>query len=325
MSIYRGDESDNAYQGGKNGKTAGVFRKFLSVAVILVLVLTAATACDSARETSDAVEVMASESGSAVETTGETTEAVTEETTASETTTVSQETEESGTTAPPAGENPGFQFEDTGDTKYAYLTFDDGPSENTYPILDILDQYGVKATFFTIGKTDGESVERYKAIVDRGHALGMHSYTHVYSEIYASLDSFQADTQRIHDWLYQVTGQDVRLYRFPGGSSNTVSCVDMRTLIDYVTSMGYIYYDWNVSSGDASSSPVSAEQIIQNIMSQSEGYTRIVVLMHDAAPKTETVRALPGIIENLQNAGYQIVPITDATKPIQHVKADYMQ
>lgn len=325
MSICRGDKSDNTDKGVINEKGRGCFRKLLSVMVILVMVLAVVTACDSAgenqesggetKETSsgDAVEVLASESGSSEETAGETTEAAREETTVQE------------TTAPPASEEPDFQFEDTGNTKYAYLTFDDGPSENTYPILDILDQYGVKATFFTIGKTDEQSVERYKAIVDRGHALGMHSYTHVYSELYASLESFQADTQRIHDWLYQVTGQDIRLYRFPGGSSNTVSSVDMHTLIDYVTSMGYIYYDWNVSSGDASSSPVSAEQIVENIMSQSEGYTRIVVLMHDATPKTETVRALPGIIENLQNAGYQIVPITDTTKPVQHVKAGYMQ
>ena len=220
---------------------------------------------------------------------------------------------------------PEFQFEDTKDIKYAYLTFDDGPSENTYPILDILDQYGVKATFFMVCKTDEASAARCREIADRGHSLGMHSSTHIYSDIYATLDSFKEDVQGIHDWLYEATGQDVKLYRFPGGSSNTVSNVDMHTLIDTVTSMGFIYYDWNVSSGDASNKPVSAEQMVENIMSQSEGYSRVMILMHDAAVKTETVRALPQIIENLQSAGYQIVPITNNTRPIQHVKAGYMQ
>ncbi len=218
-----------------------------------------------------------------------------------------------------------FQFEDTGETKYAYLTFDDGPSDNTYPILDILDQYQVKATFFMVSRSDEVSRQRCKAIADKGHALGMHSHTHVYSELYATLDSFKADVQGIHDWLYEATGQDVKLYRFPGGSSNTVSNVDINTMIDSITSMGYIYYDWNVSSGDASSKPVSAEEMIENIKSQSQGYSRVMILMHDTNVKTETVRALPGIIETLQSAGYQIVPIKNNTRPVQHVKAGYMQ
>lgn len=265
----------------------------------------------------DAVEVMVTERETETASGNlETTEAVEE--------TTQQETTQQETTVPEYG-NQEFVFEDTGDTKLAYLTFDDGPSENTYPILDILDQYGVKATFFTIGKTDETNIARYKEIVNRGHALGMHTYTHDYGQLYASLENFQNDVEQIHDWLYQVTGQDIRLYRFPGGSSNTVSNVDIQTLIDYVTSKGFLYYDWNVSSGDASSTPVSAEQMVQNVMTQADGYTRVMVLMHDTNVKTETVKALPGIIEGLQSMGYQIVPITDKTKPVQHRKASYME
>ena len=325
----------NSYLGDKSCSVAGQViqkgftRKIFPIVAALVMMV-AVTACSSSEKnteetsTSDSLEVVVTEHESSQQTSENATEETTgEETTVQETTV--QETTTQETTAPSSDAHTVFQFDETGETKYAYLTFDDGPSENTYPILDILDQYGVKATFFTIGKTDEQSVERYKAIADRGHALGMHSYTHDYSQIYASPESFQEDVQGIHDWLYQVTGQDVRLYRFPGGSSNTVSKVDIHTLIDYVTSQGYIYYDWNVSSGDASSKPVSAEEMIANIMSQSEGYSRVRVLMHDSNPKTETVRALPGIIENLQNAGYQIVPIMNTTRPIQHVKADYMQ
>ena len=61
------------------------------------------------------------------------------------------------------------------DGKYAYLTFDDGPSANTEAILDVLDQYGVKATFFVNGHTGSTMEARYNAIVDRGHALGKHT------------------------------------------------------------------------------------------------------------------------------------------------------
>lgn len=340
MSIYRGDESDNT--DGKLQKAKGKrgLKKAAFLLVLMVFILSMLVACNSSKSdkisdgsskntTENVVEALASENKSTPQepkTTEKPTEKQSETQPATQPVTepVTQPVTEPETTSPLVNTTD-FQFEDTGETKYAYLTFDDGPSENTYPILDILDQYGVKATFFMVSREDAASVQRCREIADRGHALGMHSNTHVYSEIYANLDNFKTDVQRIHDWLYQATGQDVRLYRFPGGSSNTVSNVDIRTMIDYVSSMGYIYYDWNVSSGDASNKPVSAEEMIENIKSQSQGYSRVVILMHDTNVKTETVRALPGIIEALQGAGYQIVPIKNNTRPIQHVKADYMQ
>lgn len=335
MSIYREKEGDNTDRKPRGAKRKGHLRTIM-LFFMLLFIVSSLLACSSSKdgkdpgssskETEDAVEAVASENQSSSQVQN-TTEAPkpTEEISTTENPTSAEPVTELETPDLPVNTGIDFQFEDTGETKYAYLTFDDGPSENTYPILDILDQYNVKATFFMVSKEDEVSVQRCKAIADRGHSLGMHSHTHVYSEIYADLDSFKADVQGIHNWLYQATGQDVKLYRFPGGSSNTVSNVEMSTMIDYVTSMGYIYYDWNVSSGDASNNPVSAEQMIEDIKSQSEGYTRVMVLMHDANVKTETVRALPGIIEALQNAGYQIVPITDHTRPVQHIKADYMQ
>ncbi len=342
MSICRGEESDDTDTKQWKAKR----RNNLKIRMLLILVFVVGSsvlwACSSSKKgtisendkkTKDAIEAVASEkqSSSQVQDTTEvskptkevfTTEAPsTQEPTSKE----SEYVTEPETPKPPVNVGADFQFEDTGETKYAYLTFDDGPSDNTYPILDILDQYQVKATFFMVSRPDGVSMQRCKAIADKGHALGMHSNTHVYSEIYATLDSFKADVQGIHDWLYQATGQDIKLYRFPGGSSNTVSNVDINTMIDSITSMGYIYYDWNVSSGDASSKPVSAEEMIENIKSQSQGYSRVMILMHDTNVKTETVRALPGIIEALQSAGYQIVPIKNNTRPVQHVKAGYMQ
>lgn len=246
-------------------------------------------------------------------------------TTQQETTTQPETTTAEPETTVPAQPPEPIVFDDTGDTKYAYLTFDDGPSDNTYPILDILDQYQVKATFFVNGREDIVSLDRYRAMVNKGHALGLHSYTHDYNGIYASLDAFKSDTERIHDLIYRTTGKDVKLYRFPGGSSNTITNVPIQTFTDYLTSLGYIYYDWNVSSGDATGQPITAETIAYNVLEQSKGCTRAMILMHDGVKKGETVKALPAIIEGLQAQGFQIVPITESTRPIQHVKAIYMQ
>lgn len=74
--------------------------------------------------------------------------------------------------------------------KTVYLTFDDGPSKNTRQILDLLDKYDIKATFFVCGTQDEELMPLYKEIIEKGHTLGMHSYSHDYDEIYASTESF---------------------------------------------------------------------------------------------------------------------------------------
>ncbi|MBO4461285.1 MAG: polysaccharide deacetylase family protein, partial [Lachnospiraceae bacterium] len=104
--------------------------------------------------------------------------------------------------------------------KKVYLTFDDGPSHNTELILDILKEYNVKATFFVIGRNDEYSKSLYKRIVDEGHTIALHSYTHRYSSIYASLDAYKEDLQKISDLVYDATGVRSKFIRFPGGSSN---------------------------------------------------------------------------------------------------------
>ncbi|MGN0272158.1 MAG: polysaccharide deacetylase family protein [Lachnospiraceae bacterium] len=209
-----------------------------------------------------------------------------------------------------------------GEQLKVYLTFDDGPSKNTERILDILDEYGVKATFFVTGKTDEESQALYKRIVEEGHTLGMHSYSHKYSAIYESREAFEADFNQLHDYLYQVTGVDCKYYRFPGGSSNKVSNLDMREFISYLNQQGVTYFDWNVSSGDATSQAYTTDELIQNVMGDVTKYKTSVVLLHDATSKTTTVDSLAALIEQLQSAGAEILPIDEDTTPIQHVRID---
>ena len=202
-----------------------------------------------------------------------------------------------------------------------YLTFDDGPSIYTDDILDILDAYGVKATFFVIGRENTASYARYLRIVEEGHTLGMHSYSHVYSDIYASPEAFAEDTQRIRTLLEDVTGQTPLFYRFPGGSSNDVSATDMHELEEYLESQGIVYFDWNVSSGDAGKTPLTADQIIRNSLSGIESRDVTVILLHDTAAKKSTVYALPTIIEAIQAMDNTVIlPITTDTPVIQHDK-----
>lgn len=202
-----------------------------------------------------------------------------------------------------------------------YLTFDDGPSSNTDRILDILDEYGVKATFFVVGK-EGYT-EEYQRIVEEGHTLGMHSYSHKYREIYESLDAYRTDLEKLHSFLYEVTGEDCNIVRFPGGSSNTISKVDMKELIGYLAQEGITYFDWNVSSGDASSNYISASKIAENVLNNVWKYDSVVILMHDSAAKDTTVEALPMIIEKiLESENTVLLPISEDTIPIQHVHGE---
>lgn len=203
--------------------------------------------------------------------------------------------------------------------KRVYLTFDDGPSSNTDRILDILDQYGVKATFFVVGKEN--YTEQYKRIVEDGHTLAMHSYSHVYRDIYSSLDAYRQDLDKLRTFLYEITGVECKIVRFPGGSSNTTSKVDMHTLIEYLDSEGMIYFDWNVSSGDASGAQRSADQIASNVLDNVDKYDNAVVLMHDAAGKNSTVDALPIIIEKLlESENTVLLPISEDTVRVQHIR-----
>lgn len=202
-----------------------------------------------------------------------------------------------------------------------YLTFDDGPSIYTQDILDILDRYDVKATFFVLGKENESMKEKLKDIADAGHTIGMHSYTHEYSEVYASVESFAGDLAKIQDYIYDVTGVWSTVYRFPGGSSNKVSKISMDTFAKYLDGQGIVFFDWNSSSGDGGPVLLPVETIVENCMKGISKRDTTVILMHDAAGKRTTVDALPKLIESIQALEDTVIlPITENTKPIQHIQ-----
>jgi peptidoglycan/xylan/chitin deacetylase (PgdA/CDA1 family) len=214
---------------------------------------------------------------------------------------------------------PGEIYERTGQREI-YLTFDDGPSIYTERILDILAEYGIKATFFVVGRTDEVSLAAYRRIVDEGHTLGMHSYSHRYYEIYRSVEAFSEDLRRLQELLYETTGVWSRYYRFPGGSSNTVSHIAMQELIAYLAEQDIAYYDWNVSSGDAASGGISAQRIVSNCLYGLGDKSEAMILMHDLGDKYSTVEALPSVIEGILAQGNAVfLPIGDDTETVQHI------
>lgn len=211
-----------------------------------------------------------------------------------------------------------------GDEHKVYLTFDGGPDENTNEILDVLAKYNVKATFFVIGSKSDEMKAVYRRIVDEGHTLGMHSYSNSYSTIYSSSDSFEKDVTKLNAYLKKVTGEKSQYYRFPGGSNNEISNVDMSEFIHVLNEKKITYFDWNVSAGD-SASDYSVQDIVTNVTEGVSKYKTSVVLLHDGDDKSTTVEALGPLIKALQKMKAKILPIDENTNVIQYIKADSVE
>ena len=219
-------------------------------------------------------------------------------------------------------EDAQVQDETTVQQKRVYLTFDDGPSIYTGQILDILKANDIKATFFVIAREDESYWPYYTRILEEGHTLGMHSYTHDYNQVYASLDSFETDVNSLSQFLYDRTGEYPTIYRFPGGSSNTVSNVPMEECIAYLNEQGITYYDWNALNGDAVSSELPPEKLVENIMNSVRQNNTSIVLMHDMQSRHTTVESLQPLIDTLKDEGYEILPIDENTPLIQHIPYD---
>lgn len=210
-----------------------------------------------------------------------------------------------------------FVWTDNPKEKICYLTFDDGPDrDNTERILDTLKEYNVKATFFVIYKDYKEERELYKRIVDEGHTIGVHTASHNYSKIYASVDAYLSDFERISKQIEQTTGVKPEIFRFPGGSINAYNAATYREIIAEMVRRGYTYYDWNSSSGDAGSGNVSKSEIVDNVLNTGKKISKRIVLMHDGKGHSATADALPKIIEGLQKQGYKLEALTKDVKPV---------
>ncbi|MBO7657295.1 polysaccharide deacetylase [Candidatus Saccharibacteria bacterium] len=198
-----------------------------------------------------------------------------------------------------------------------YLTFDDGPGDHTERLLDILDTHNIKVTFFVTGRGSDETIKRES---DEGHTVAMHTWSHKYNYVYASVANYFADLAQIADRVKNVTGKESNIIRFPGGSSNTVSArydgrtKIMSTLVNEVTARGYTYFDWNVDSDDAGRAK-SADVVYNNVVSHLKPGAN-VVLQHDIYDYS--VDAVERIIEYGEANGYVFLPIKEDTAPVHH-------
>lgn len=196
----------------------------------------------------------------------------------------------------------GIKEKAAADKKIVYLTFDDGPSDLTPQFLDTLDSYGVNATFFVTYQPQHEDI--YKDTIARGNSIQIHTASHDYDKVYASEEAYIADFNEIFEYVKNVTGTTPNYFRFPGGSTNSYGKSIVKSIAKDMKTNGYDFVDWNVSVGDGSAK-ATKDSIIAKIQAESEGKNHIVMLAHDSGTKTETLAALPEIIEYYKANGYE--------------------
>lgn len=214
----------------------------------------------------------------------------------------------------------GFNEDLAGD-KTVFLTFDDGPSTGTDKILDVLKAHDVKATFFINGKTNRLLSDKLKHIANAGHAIGMHSYSHRYNVIYASMENFLDDFHRNFLYIKSETGIEPAILRFPGGSINIFNLASYQSIIAEVLRRGFIYYDWNVSAGDAIAG-ATTQSIIENVINGVHlCWGPAIVLMHDNG-KAAVSEALGAIIDSLAGEGYEFKILDNSIKPPMFIYPD---
>ena len=200
--------------------------------------------------------------------------------------------------------------------KVVYLTFDDGPCVYTEDIINVLNKYNVKATFFVTNQFSGYN-DMIKKEYDYGHSIAVHTYSHNYNLIYSSLDSYLDDFNKMNEIIKEQTGSYSKIFRFPGGSSNTISKFNRGIVTDIANKMnesGYIYFDWNVDSNDTGTA--DPNQIFKNVINGIENNESSVVLMHDI--KRANIDSVDKIIKYGLENGYTFLPLDESSPLIQH-------
>ena len=205
-------------------------------------------------------------------------------------------------------------------TGVIYLTFDDGPSDITPEVLNVLKENDVKATFFIVDYSE-EDKSKVQRIIEEGHTLGLHGMSHDYATIYSSLDAITENFIGLRNKILDDFNYSATYIRFPGGASNTISknyCEGIMTeATNKVEQEGFTYYDWNVDVDDAGSAR-TADRIYDNFVAGIAPKRENVVLMHDGYGHQATADALQKIIDYANDNGYVFSAITEDTIPVQH-------
>ncbi len=200
-----------------------------------------------------------------------------------------------------------------------FLTIDDGPSKNTYKMLDIFDEHNVEATFFIVANQN-TSPEIIREMYNRGHTVAMHSSTHIYTKIYASVDAFLTDFYECFTAIYKATGVKPDTYRFPGGSINSYNKKVYMDIANEMSRRGFVFYDWNMSGADTvkGSTAESVYENSVNIARYNGKNNRNILLLHDSNSNI-VIEALPNIIKFYRNKGHSFKKITNTTLPVSFI------
>ncbi|ELC8432657.1 TPA: polysaccharide deacetylase family protein [Clostridium perfringens] len=212
-----------------------------------------------------------------------------------------------------------------GEGKYVFLTFDDGPSNSTEKILNILKDKDVHGTFFVLGSSiekDSKRQEYLKEELKSGNAIANHSYSHDFKKLYPGnklkIDSFMDEFNKTNDIMQSILGGefDCKVLRMPGGYGTRKYYKDpsLKEFDDTLQENGIINVDWNALDGDAEGKPYSTEEMLNYVKKTSKGKNHVVILMHDAAGKEKTVEILPQIIDYYKNEGYDFKVIKNTSK-----------
>lgn len=205
------------------------------------------------------------------------------------------------------------KFEDSKNT--VYLTFDDGPSVLTENLLYYLRQENVKATFFVVPERTEYCYSLLKEISDAGHTIGVHSASHDYEKIYASVDAFLADFKEAYDIVLEATGKAPDIYRFPGGSVNDYNTDTRDDIIAEMDRRGFTYFDWNVDSNDWQG--YGWTTLYTNVLADAQEFSTPVILFHNTGDRDNTVLVIEDIIKALKDKGYKFGSLSHKTEPIQ--------
>lgn len=200
------------------------------------------------------------------------------------------------------------------DTKRAFLTFDDGPSQNTETILQILEQYQVKASFFVLGTQVEKKPELVKKIYEQGNFIGNHGYSHNYSAIYSSPQAVLDEYNHTNSLIQQALGDsnfNSHLFRFPGGLAGGKYADIKNQAKDLLEQNEIFQVNWNALTGDSEKAKPTPEELMTNLQKTTEGKNSVVILMHDSAAKKVTADILPQVIEYLKSQGYEMKTFYD--------------
>ena len=210
--------------------------------------------------------------------------------------------------------------------KYVFLTFDDGPSKNTSEILKILNEKEVRATFFVVGShlKNEEDKQLLKQEIEDGNAIANHSYSHDYKKLYpgnvTDLDYFMDEVNKTNKEMQAILGDnfDCRVLRMPGGymSRKYYKDPNLKGLNEFLEKEHIVNLDWDAETGDATGKKLTTEEMVQNAGKYISTEDHVILLMHDAGAKVQTVKALPSIIDFFKSKGYEFKVIKNS--PIQN-------